>query len=76
VSGAEFLGELPDALGTVLRDENRDLAQPPALVGVGMRAGRGASARVRRRDLAKRVERAKGERYSDREHAKVMTYKP
>jgi hypothetical protein len=26
--GAEFLGELPDALGAVLRDEDRDLAQP------------------------------------------------
>jgi hypothetical protein len=28
VSGAEFLGELPDALGAVHRDEDRDLAEP------------------------------------------------
>jgi hypothetical protein len=35
MSGAEFLGELPDALGTVLRDENRDLAQPLRSWGSG-----------------------------------------
>jgi hypothetical protein len=28
VPDAEFLGEPPDVLGAVLRDEDRDLAQP------------------------------------------------
>jgi hypothetical protein len=35
VLGTEFVGELPDALGAVLRNEDRNLAQPLRWWGLG-----------------------------------------
>jgi hypothetical protein len=35
VPGAEFLGELPDALNAIFRDEDRDFAQPLRSRGSG-----------------------------------------
>jgi len=37
VPGAKFLGELPDTLDAIFRDENRDLAQPLRSWGSGWR---------------------------------------